>query len=181
MTPDEIKRRASEVGLPNNGDDHIILCGLCKFPVWYRDSWSPGDDMICSTCDTEVTGRKHPPRLDPKVDPPPADAYPELYPLKHTAEDDVEELKLLEVSYGADYGLVSLRSESLLFSTWDTNHCTANSSIPRVSVDDGWAFEFFGEEHNWNDVISMLRKCYDWETKTLHLPKKEKEESDADS
>lgn len=79
MTKEEIEKRRVEVGLPDDGDDVIVECGLCKYPVWYRDSWSPGDEAICSQCDTEVTGRQHPPRLDPRVDPPPADMYPELH------------------------------------------------------------------------------------------------------
>lgn len=55
--------------------DEIIPCALCQKPIWFRDSWSPGDEAICAECDTEVTGRQHPPSLNPAVGlPPPAKA-----------------------------------------------------------------------------------------------------------
>jgi len=52
-------------------DDEIIECALCPRKIWFRDSYSPADDAICAECDTEVTGRTHPPSLNPTTDPPP--------------------------------------------------------------------------------------------------------------
>lgn len=80
-----LEERASELGFPP-GSEAIVLCGLCGYPVWFNDSWSPGDDAICTRCDTEVTGREHPPRINPLLQDPPADVYPEeKYPwLKKT-------------------------------------------------------------------------------------------------
>ena len=51
--------------------DMIVQCALCDKRIWFRDSWSPGDDCTCSECDTEVTGRKHPRTLNVKTQPPP--------------------------------------------------------------------------------------------------------------
>lgn len=50
---------------PEIGDstDEVITCALCPRRIWFRDSYSPGDDAICAECDTEVTGRVHPPSL----------------------------------------------------------------------------------------------------------------------
>jgi len=79
MTEEEILARTAEVGLEASSDTEICMCSACGWPVWHRDSWSPGDELLCSDCDTEVTGRSHPPRLDPRFDMPPADVYHELY------------------------------------------------------------------------------------------------------
>lgn len=38
-------------------------CALCRKTIWFRDSYSPGDEAICAECDTEVTGRPHKPSL----------------------------------------------------------------------------------------------------------------------
>lgn len=43
-------------------------CALCDKLIWVRDSWSPHDEAICAECDTEITGREHPPSLDPRTD-----------------------------------------------------------------------------------------------------------------
>lgn len=48
-----------------------VTCALCDKLLWLRDSWSPHDEAICAECDTDITGRKHPPSLDPRVDPEP--------------------------------------------------------------------------------------------------------------
>lgn len=78
MGLEEIISRAKEVGLPEPHEDAITHCALCGRPLWWRDSWSPGDDAICAECDTGVTGRAHPPSVDPRTSPPPEDVYPEL-------------------------------------------------------------------------------------------------------
>lgn len=54
-----------------NDLDEIVECALCDKKVWMRDTWSPADDAICAECDTEVSGREHPPSLDPARDPSP--------------------------------------------------------------------------------------------------------------
>lgn len=43
--------------------DDVVICATCNKLVLFRDSWSPGDEALCSECDTEVTGRKHGPTL----------------------------------------------------------------------------------------------------------------------
>ncbi len=52
-------------------DDRITRCDLCGKKVWFTDSYSPGDSATCAECDTEVTGRQHPPSLNPDIDPEP--------------------------------------------------------------------------------------------------------------
>lgn len=54
-----------------NQNDPVVKCGLCGKSIWFADSYSPADDAICAECDTEVTGREHPPSLDPAMDPKP--------------------------------------------------------------------------------------------------------------
>lgn len=46
-------------------DAELIECALCDKQLWFQDSYSPGDEAICAECDTEVTGREHPPTLPP--------------------------------------------------------------------------------------------------------------------
>jgi DNA-directed RNA polymerase subunit RPC12/RpoP len=41
----------------------IIACSLCGKRLYFADSWAPGDEAICSECDTEVTGRQHLPTI----------------------------------------------------------------------------------------------------------------------
>jgi recombinational DNA repair protein (RecF pathway) len=38
-------------------------CATCGKTIWFRDSYSPGDEAICAECDTEVTGRPHKPSI----------------------------------------------------------------------------------------------------------------------
>ena len=38
-------------------------CALCGKRIWFQDSYSPADDPLCAECDTEVTGREHPPSI----------------------------------------------------------------------------------------------------------------------
>jgi hypothetical protein len=38
-------------------------CALCGKLIYFEDSYSPGDDAICAECDTDVTGREHPPSI----------------------------------------------------------------------------------------------------------------------
>lgn len=40
-------------------EEDVIDCALCGKRILFVDSWSPGDEAICSECDTEVTGRTH--------------------------------------------------------------------------------------------------------------------------
>ena len=40
-------------------EDDVVICVGCYKPVLMLDSWSPGDDAMCSECDTEITGRPH--------------------------------------------------------------------------------------------------------------------------
>lgn len=56
-----IRRAKSEEELH---DDGKIECALCEKRIWFKDSYSPGDEAICAECDTEVTGRQHPPSLN---------------------------------------------------------------------------------------------------------------------
>jgi hypothetical protein len=44
-------------------EDDVLECALCSKLILFKDSWSPADEGICSECDTEVTGRPHPPTL----------------------------------------------------------------------------------------------------------------------
>lgn len=60
-----MKTPEEKVGGP---DDEIIECALCDKKLWFMDSWAPGDEAICSECDTEVTGRQHPPTIPVPVD-----------------------------------------------------------------------------------------------------------------
>ena len=39
--------------------DDVVICTCCMKPVLFLDSRSPGDEALCSECDTEITGRKH--------------------------------------------------------------------------------------------------------------------------
>ncbi len=43
--------------------EELAECALCAKPILLRDSYSPADEAICAECDTEVTGRIHPPSL----------------------------------------------------------------------------------------------------------------------
>ena len=52
-------------------DERIVPCALCEKRIWLTDSWSPGGEATCAECDTEVTGRPHPPSLNPDNDPEP--------------------------------------------------------------------------------------------------------------
>jgi hypothetical protein len=71
-----LEARAKEFGLD---EGEIKECAFCHRLVWWRDSFAPNDELLCSVCDTELTGRKHPDYVNPMVGPPPPDAYPELY------------------------------------------------------------------------------------------------------
>ena len=52
-------------------DDELIECSCCTKWLWLTDSWSPGDDALCSECNKEVTGRWKGPSIDPSKAPPP--------------------------------------------------------------------------------------------------------------
>jgi hypothetical protein len=80
---------------------------------------------------------------------------------------DNDELRLVKVHYGSDIGLVSLRAGKLLVATWNTGNFSVMSGIPSVSVSDLQAYQLFGEEHSWDDVILMLKNHYDWQSKSL--------------
>lgn len=38
----------------------VVQCSGCDVVLPLEDSYSPGDEALCATCDTEVTGREHP-------------------------------------------------------------------------------------------------------------------------
>lgn len=40
-------------------EDDVIDCALCGAVLLFSDSYSPGDEAICASCDTQVTGRQH--------------------------------------------------------------------------------------------------------------------------
>lgn len=40
--------------------DEITDCALCGKRIRLDESYSPADEAICASCDTEVTGRIHP-------------------------------------------------------------------------------------------------------------------------
>jgi hypothetical protein len=52
-------------------DDEIIQCSCCPKLLWFSDTWSPGDEVLCSECNKEVTGRWQGPTVDPSKAPPP--------------------------------------------------------------------------------------------------------------
>lgn len=54
--------------------DFVTQCAFCFKAIWMRDSWSPGDEAICSECNTEATGRVSAPSLDPTKHLPPESA-----------------------------------------------------------------------------------------------------------
>jgi len=40
-------------------EEEMIDCALCGRRILFVDSYSPGDEAICASCDTEFTGRVH--------------------------------------------------------------------------------------------------------------------------
>ena len=80
---------------------------------------------------------------------------------------DNDELRLVKVHYGPDIGLVSLRAGKLLVATWNTGNFSVMSGIPSVTVEGLQAYQLFGEDHSWDDVILMLKKHYNWQSKSL--------------
>jgi len=49
----------AELLLAEIHEEEIVDCTLCGKTILFVDSWSPGDEAICASCDTEVTGRVH--------------------------------------------------------------------------------------------------------------------------
>jgi hypothetical protein len=50
-----------EAGITDPAD--IVECALCGLRVYFEDTYSPGDDAICATCASEVTGNDYPPPI----------------------------------------------------------------------------------------------------------------------
>lgn len=57
-------------------ESELVPCSACPRLVWFEDSWSAGDEVLCCECNLEVTGRWAGPSIDPSKQGPPAPHSP---------------------------------------------------------------------------------------------------------
>jgi hypothetical protein len=86
----------------------------------------------------------------------------------------IEDLKLVEVYYGEDIGMVSLTLQRVL--AYATDNPTFFSCVPAeacLDISSATMREYVGScEHNWDDVVNYVCDHYDYKTKKLRPMKK---------
>lgn len=134
MKEEHLKRVAvnlAEAGIglkDHDGLGEVIECSSCDRLVYFRDSWSPGDEALCAVCNEAVTGRKGV-WADPLVMGPPRDAYPELVAPS------------------------SVKGVARTFFTADTHFLHGLMLMLRPGLGDSWDKQLLILVDRWNSVV----------------------------